>query len=49
MQLLDHIKLSDGQKLYYSVNADFATATKRYLIITTRDVKYRIQLVGENE
>ena len=49
MQLLDHVKLSDGQRLYYSIDSKLPTATKKYLVITTREVKYRILLQEENE
>ena len=49
MQLLDIANLSDGQRLYYSIKSEVSTATKKYLVITTRDVKYRILLQEENE
>ena len=49
MQLLNIASLSDGQRLYYSINSDFATATNRYIVISTRDVKYKILLQEENE
>ena len=49
MNLLNYATLSDGQRLYYSINSDVATATKKYLVITTRDVKYKILLQEENE
>ena len=49
MQLLNIASLSDGQRLYYSINSDFATSTNRYLVITTRDVKYKVLLQEENE
>ena len=48
MALLDIANLPDGQRLYYSVDAKLPTASKKYLVITTREVQYRIELTGEN-
>ena len=48
MNLLNIANLSDGQRLYYSINSDISTAKKKYLVITTREVKYRILLQEEN-
>ena len=49
MKLLDYVTLDDGQRLYYSINSDLPLATKKYLVITTRDVKYKVLLQEENE
>ena len=49
MKLLDYVTLDDGQRLYYSINSDLPLANKKYLVITTRDVKYKVLLQEENE
>ena len=49
MKLLDYVTLDDGQRLYYSINSDLPLATKKYLVITTRNVKYKVLLQEENE
>ena len=49
MALLDHVTLSDGQRLYYSINSNISTSKKKYLVLTTREVKYKILLQEENE
>ena len=48
MNLLNIANLSDGQRLYYSINPNISTSKKKYLVITTREVKYRILLQEEN-
>ncbi len=49
MTLLDHASLSDGQRLYYSINPNVSTAKNKYLVIRTREAKYRVLLQEENE
>ena len=46
--ILDHVSLSDGQRIYLSVNANLLKADKRYLIITTREAKYKL-LINDEE
>lgn len=44
VKIMDYATIDDEQKLYLSISSDVLTADKKYLLITTRDVKYKLLL-----
>jgi len=49
LTILDHVTLDEGQKMFLSIYPKSIHADKKYLVITTRDTKYSLELTGENE
>ncbi len=49
VKILDHVNIDGEQKLYLSINSDILSASKKYLLITTRDVKYKLLLTNSED